>query len=211
MVDFQRRSNRTRVRLTAVGLPAVAFLVVLAVQSRVEVSYLTRDPAETMETHSYIGLVSNLGILGWCAAAAVSIFAASVLRRREGGRDAARFLLVSGLLSLGFLFDDLLMLHERFAPNRLGIPQPVTAGAYAAAILAYLVYFRHVIRTTDFTLLGCALGCMACSVILDVVRDISHAFDAHILEDGAKFLGIVLWAAYLIFTAGDTEERLPRL
>ena len=53
------------------GLGAGMFAVASALTT-----YLTRDPAETLGAHIYVGLVSNLGIIYWSVAAAVALFSA---------------------------------------------------------------------------------------------------------------------------------------
>jgi hypothetical protein len=61
-------------------------------------------------------LISNLGVIGWCAAAAMCLFCAGVLRKRDDPSERRNFLAASGCLMGLLLFDDLFLLHEIFFP-----------------------------------------------------------------------------------------------
>ena len=67
-------------------LPAVMGLVLVALASLyldISVVDLTRDIAVVAGVHPLTGMVSNIGILLWCAAAAICLFSSSVLRHRK--------------------------------------------------------------------------------------------------------------------------------
>ena len=83
----------------------------------------TRDPAAVAKYHPAIGIVSNIGILYWCATASICFFCFAVLRNLEKQREFQRFILSSGLITSLLLVDDFFLLHENYL--QLNIPESV--------------------------------------------------------------------------------------
>lgn len=172
----------------------LGMLVVVKRQAQIPVAQLMRDPAAITGTPFYIGLLSNIGILLWCAAAAVCIFSAIALRKIAIYKELYSFLLTSGLLTSMLVFDDFLLLHESAFPNYLNIPERFVYLVYGIITLLYLVRFNKIILKTDFILLLFAFGFLGVSILIDKILPFSE-FSVFV-EDGAKLLGIVSWFAY---------------
>ncbi len=175
----------------------------------VSIPAMTRDAAALAHIPPLWGIVSNIGILLWCAAASIGLFAAVTIRG-TGQSDAFRFLLFSSLLTVYLLFDDFFQFHENLAVNYLGLDEQVVVAASGIAIAAYLITFRRfILQRTRFAILLLALGFFAASVAIDVVlepwliQEIGHW--EYFLEDGAKLLGIACWCSYL---AGTSHQLL---
>lgn len=187
--------------------PAVLLLAALSIQDKVPLSFLTRDPAQITNQPFYMGFMSSLGIICWSASASVALLAAVLVYRVDDRKLYARFLFVSGLLSLGLMADDWLLIHERLGPENLHIPQPVIAGAYAVIFAGYLVIFRRVIAETDYMFLLFAFGFLGLSLVVDTLGDVNSEMKSLAMEDGPKFLGIVSWLAYFTVTALQQVEQ----
>ena len=84
----------------------------------VPMSGFTRDPAAVHNANPFTGVLSNIGILFWCSAAAVCFFSAAI-QVKEARVKIVPFLLFSGLLTAVLLLDDLFMLHETVIPGSL--------------------------------------------------------------------------------------------
>jgi hypothetical protein len=175
----------------------------------VSMPLITRDASALAHIPPLWGIVSNLGILLWCAAASIGIFAAAALHG-TGPSDAFRFLLFSALLTAYLLFDDFFQFHENLAVHYLGLDERVVVAGSGIAIAAYLVAFKgFILKRTRFVILLLALGFFAASVAMDVVLEpwlllgIGHW--EYFLEDGAKLLGIACWCSYL---AGTSHQLL---
>jgi hypothetical protein len=184
-------------KLALLLIPAVVLLGVLAFISTrfdIAVASFTRDPLAIVDAPPYLGFLSNLGIILWSAAAAVCLFAFSLLSRRGASGDIRAFVLLGGLISLLLLLDDLYMLHEYFYP-RLGIFEKLAFAGYGVLVLVYLIGFRRKIGDTRFVYLFCALGFFALSLIIDRLPETMLPMH-HLFEDGSKFLGIVCWLSY---------------
>ena len=54
---------------------------------------LTADPLAVCRAPIYIGAISNLGILLWCASASICLFCFALLRKNPGQRKTALFFL----------------------------------------------------------------------------------------------------------------------
>ncbi len=185
---------------TVAILGAVALV---ATSKQVTVGVLTRDMASTARLHPLTGILSNFGILIWCSAAAVSVFAGVVVPRQRDHRWNT-FLLVSGLFTAVLLLDDLFLFHEDLARHYLGIPKQVVYAAYGAATVTYLIGFRRIILETEYALLAGALVFFVLSLMVDFrVFGLNPRTSPwyYLLEDGFKFVGIAHWGVYHIRTA----------
>jgi len=176
-------------------LPNVALLFLVAIAGlspQIAVSSLTRDMAGIAKVHPLTGVVSNVGILLWCATATVCLFSCHLLRQR-GAHQAAGFLLWSGLMSVGLLVDDFFMFHEYLAPVHLGLDEKVVLPSYVCITAFYLLRHRRLILEADYRLLATALVLFTSSILLDVA-DVSGWWN--LAEDGCKLLGIASWFGY---------------
>lgn len=157
----------------------------------------TRDPANILRMPFYTGALSNVGILLWCATAAICLFSAAVLRESLQAWGMRAFLLASGLFSGLLLFDDLFLLHEVVFPRYLHLHQNVLYAGYALMLLLCMVWFRRLILRTDFLILLCAAGLLGSGMVADLLTD--QAADTSLkflIEDGLKLFGIVSWFIY---------------
>lgn len=185
--------------VSAVPLSAV---LVLHFWKGIAIGNLTRDPTGVAGAPLYTGFLSQIGIFFWAAAAAVCLFSVKVLPRQPDALEIKRFLVVSGLLTLVLGLDDVFLLHEKFLPNYVGVPENAVLVSYAGFVLFYLVRFYSVILETEYVLLGMALFFFGLSIIIDVTINVS--IDVYIYEeDGAKLVGIVSWLAYFFRTGAS--------
>ncbi len=187
-----------RSALIMMYVPVAALLGGAVLMSRLTdttVAEFTRDPAASTGAHPLLGVVSNVGVLCWCAAAAACLLGAEVLRR-QGSRSPVRpFLLSAGLLSGILLVDDLFMVHDWFVVYELHMDEKLLFAAYGLLLATFLTRFRDVILASDFLLLGLALGFFAISLGVDALAPDTLRMQ-HVYEDGAKLLGIVSWLGY---------------
>ena len=193
-----------RLRVVALYLPASIFLagvVVAWTNYGVAPGFLTRDPTATMDVSPYIGMVSSVGVLLWCAATALFLFASSLVWK--GASDGlAGFLLYFGLFSLLLTLDDLFLIHEEFVYHQLDLSEKLMPTIYLIMLLVGGWAFRKQIRETDFGLLLVAAFFLALSAIIDKYWNVFQDDELRILlEDGFKFFGIVGWFGYAWNTA----------
>lgn len=165
----------------------------------VPIAYLTQDATVVGNVTFFAGFLSNIGVLFWCATAAVCLFTAALLR--AAGRDVPvrGFLLASGLLTAFLLLDDLFRLHETVFPGYLGIPELAVYAAYAALGIGFVLRYHARAFCAEGTLLMVAMLCLGSSVALDVFP--IPGIDPFLLEDGFKLVGIVSWFFYFLRTA----------
>jgi hypothetical protein len=159
------------------------------------------------------GLVSMLGLFGWAAAAGIALFTFAVVRSRETAL-MGWFFLAAGLLTLFLLVDDAFLLHEEILPYGFGIRERYVKLGYIAIAAAFgLGFFRILIRN-NVGLLAAAITFFAASVLCDtpmLMQSIGlweSATAIYLVEDGSKFIGIILWLAYLAKTALQSLDRL---
>ena len=202
--------------LLIIFIPSICVLVIAAGASAfggITMDRLTRDVVAIAGIHPLSGILSNLGILLWCAAASVCAFTAVFIRGKVPG-STFHFLLASALLSGWLLIDDLFLFHEELAQRYLGLSENAIIFALGAFVSAYLVSFRKTILKTNYPLLIIALGFLASSVLVDVVFGrwmwrLGHW--TYLVEDGLKWLGISYWCGYLVVASQQSLTESYRM
>lgn len=186
----------TAVVYSASGLVLAATAVGARLLDR-PVAYLTRDPSAVLRDDpcsrsecSYVGFLSNLGVVVWSVGLASCVFVVAA-----SGHDRRRspFLYAGGLTAV-LLADDLFQLHENAS---VILPQAdlVTLAGYGAGAVALAVAFRRFWLRTDVALPVGAVALLAFSGLMD-----RYLPGNYMIEDSAKFLGIVTWSTYLVGT-----------
>lgn len=185
--------------LFRIYIPGLLLLAGAALQRKVPVSHLLRDPVLLTQAPFYAGAISNIGALLWCAAASICLFCAALSRRTVAKQANSKrwdiFLFWSGLITLMLLADDFFLLHEEVYPNYLYISEKIILLAYGVIFLFYLTVFRKTILKTNYLLLLLAFAFFGISIGIDLF-DINDSEIIFLIEDGAKFLGIISWFAY---------------
>lgn len=177
----------------AVALLALA--VAIAVHLDIPVSHLTVDPVTVTGGQPYHGMLSNVGVLLMCAAAAICFFSAAVSTTNGTASPIRNFMLAGGLITSLLTLDDLFMLHEVVYPAYLHIGEKKVVLAYALLMAWYLARFRHIILRSSFGLLLLSFGFLAASLLFDMFVYILPRWHT-LIEDGAKLLGYVSWLGY---------------
>jgi hypothetical protein len=185
-----RSLRRVLAGLIVAGAATVAGLHLLSSLTGTPLAVLTRDVAATAQLKFYIGILSSVGALLWCAAATVCGFGAIALRGTGEHAERARFLAASGGLLAALGADDFFMLHEVVYP-KLGLPEEIVIALYALALMALMLRFRR--QLLDGELLLFVVGCVlfAGSAVVDM-----RMRDATALEDVLKVAGVASWLTY---------------
>ncbi|ARU16471.1 hypothetical protein [Croceicoccus marinus] len=184
----------------ALGFSA-AMLILLAAAMAItglEGRIFTGEPQDVLKGAFYVGAFSNLGGVVWFSCAAILSFTLA-FRPRHGAVLGA-----AALLSWAMGIDDVFLLHDHVYPH-LMIPQKLVMLGYFA--LASGILLTSVIELPLRTSIGIAatIGFWAVSGILDLF--FNHLDQS--IEDGAKFIGIAIWAATWIAQAHDILRDRP--
>lgn len=201
-------------------------IVILRVFYKIPMGYMTRDPADILR-HSqissfpffeegivnlpfYLGGLSYLGILLWCATLALCFFTYILVRKTGHDSSELLFFLLAGLISTLLLADDLFRFHEIVFPVYLHLHEYTLYASYVLIIAFFLIRARTKILNTDYLLLFFALGCLGVSLCSDMITDVlfSGIPGATLFEDGSKFVGIVSWFLYF---AGTCLQQITEL
>ena len=181
---------------------------------------LTRDPAALTGRSPFIGVLSHIGVLLWCAGTTICFFSFTVLHKKAFRGEFPHFFMFGGLISLILLIDDLFLFHEKVFPFYLNIPEKLVYLAYGLIIIGYVARFAKLILKTDFIFLILAFSWFGLSIILDLLELKLSISISILFEDGAKLFGIVSWFGYFAHTsfqimnstqAQPTESPKPRL
>lgn len=111
-------------------------------------------------------ILSDLGIILWCATAAVCFFSAVLLSNNQQ-HQACQFLVYSALLTVYLLFDDFFELHEHYFPKLLNIDEKIIYIILGIATAILVIRFRQIILCTNYIVMLMALGFLTISVAAD--------------------------------------------
>jgi hypothetical protein len=189
-------------------VPALAALVGIAffaLATGRRVWFFTVDAFVLGNLPFYAGILSNVGILLWCATAAICFFSAAVLKGNNRMRDLRFFLFMSGILTSLLLFDDLFQMHRIFYPKLFHLATILVYGVYGLFALWYLIHFTKQILETEFLLLVFALTFLVLAVTFDTLHFLPRGSTA--FSDGLKLLGIVSWFTYFTRTSFNAVNK----
>ena len=195
MPDHWFAGSTKRFTLALLGVAWAAAALVLLVASAAGIVLdrplgdFTMDPVTALEGPAYIGFVSSVGAVLWSVGCGACLVGALTL----GGRLRLAFL-CGGLLTAALLADDLFLIHEAYI-EFVGLPPEAAPVAYAALSIAYMVFFRDVLRAHGMWLLPLAWVLFAVSAAVDTALEEDAPF---IIEDGSKLFGIATWSGFFV-------------
>ena len=167
----------------------ILYLAILSVSNlyNIKLSLVVRDLAQTCGYPIGVGMISNLGILLWGAAASICFFTTFL----EGiNRESSKLLLLGGIFSSLLCIDDFFLLHDRYlGPDFLNL-------TYLAISIFLLVRFRRILKIIGLFNLLISILFLGLSVFFDGV--IQQIFNQNyeltqLTEEGFKFIGIACW------------------
>ena len=191
--------------------PALAVLALVALLGVLDqersLGFLTRDPGDAVRIEgcdgavcASAGLLSNAGAVVWAAGAAVALLAGIL---QTGWRR--RLLLAGAALTAVLLLDDLFMLHDHVWPAVHSAGQSVSQLAIAGLGALYVFVFRSRLAVSPPLFLVAAAAFLGASLMTDFV-----GVSVPLVDDGAKFLGIVSWTAWLVIAAARSLQGVER-
>jgi hypothetical protein len=202
--DVDRGQPSARLLLVVYGA-AVAVLALVALINLADersFGFLTRDPAYAVRLEgcggsscSYAGLLSQLGVILTTGTAVVAALAA---RLAPPGSDVRRMLGAAAALTALVFVDDAFLLHDGLFDALHPAGQRATLLALGCAAGLFLYAFRGQVAKTPFAILYVAAVAFGMSLAVD------QAFEdpPRLLEDGAKFIGLVSWSLWVALVAG---------
>lgn len=200
---------RSRKLILLLYVPTVIGILVVAAVNRgthIPYSEFMRDTTSLAGVAPWTGIVSNLGVLLWCAAATLCFAGAYLARQRQ---DFFRFLLASGCLTLVLMLDDFFVVHESLR-DYLAFPEEATYSLYLLCFAGYLFYFGRLILRTEYLLFVVSLFLLGISLGIDIFQEpIQQSLGSsyYLIEDGFKFAGIVGWFGYFLQLFGQISTQ----
>ncbi len=201
-----------RIYLPLVFLSVIASSI--AVANNIRISVLVDDPTEIMDQPSYLGMFSTIGYFFWCAISAICIFSWFVLKSQNiisSRKNAALFLLFSGLFFAQLLIDDAFQLHEMFSMllyhrswsdwtnGRItgfaqNVAELLVVGLYMLECMGLIFYFRKTWLNSELTFGIVAIAFFIISVFFDMSPRRWQLI--HEIEDYSKLFGIFSLLVY---------------
>ena len=168
---------------------AILYLAILYISNfyNIKLSLVVRDLAQTCGYPIGVGMISNIGILLWGAAASICFFTTSL---KSISSESSKLLLLGGLFSGLLCIDDFFLLHDRYVgPDFLNL-------TYLAISIFLLVRFRKLLKKIGLLNLIVSILFLGLSVFFDGVIQMmfTQSYDlTQLFEEGFKFLGIACW------------------
>jgi hypothetical protein len=179
----------------------VAALVVVhgAEHSGASLGRFLRDPTASPGRSPYHGVVSNLGLLVWAAAATACLLAAALRTPR------ARFLGWTGAGLAVLAVDDAAQLHEAAWVDLTGLGDEPVLAAYALAGCAFATRFRAELAASDRVRLVVAAALLAASMAADAIPAVQRVLH----EEATKYVGLAALAAWAVGEAARDLRAGP--
>jgi hypothetical protein len=203
--------------LLTIAIP-LSTIIISLIQPWIELDQLYRDPVRASaimveqgvdinrsHLRPLVGAISNFGVIMWCAAASVSLFAACVVDRHTQ-RSWFFCLLAMGFLTTLLLVDDLFQAHEAAYPVLFGLYDMRIFASYAVLLIAFVFIFRRLVMRYGLLLFLMSMFMLAAAAGFDVFfKRIDGAYDIwqaktiqRIGEDGLKLIGITAWLSFTL-------------
>ena len=167
----------------------ILYLAILCISNfyDIKLSLVVRDLAQTCGYPIGVGMISNIGILFWGAAASICFFTTFL---ESINRESSKLLLLGAIFSSLLCIDDLFLLHDRYiGPDFLNL-------TYLAISIFLLVRFRRILKIIGLFNLLISILFLGLSVFFDgVIQQIfnqNYEF-TQLFEEGFKFIGIACW------------------
>ena len=168
---------------------SILYLAILYISNLydIKLSLVVRDLAQTCGYPIGVGMISNIGILLWGAAASICLFTTFSGKINS---DISKLLLLGGAFSGLLCVDDFFLLHDRYiGPDFLNL-------TYLAISILILVRFKKILKKIGLFNLVISILFLGLSIFFDgVIQQIfNQSYElTQLIEEGFKFLGIVCW------------------
>lgn len=201
--------------LVPAAIVMVGILAVAKLQD-VPVSDLLRDASAVLDGEFYVGMFSTTGIALWAASAAICL----LILASSPESSAVPLLVAGAVVSLVLGADDAYLIHETMK-NYVGVSSYITIAIYGVAgIVLFWRARQYLMSTPNLSVFASAIVLLGISLALDFAGEAGLWTPplAAVIEDVAKFLGIVSWLAFfagvgrrLILNRGRDPEQVHHL
>ena len=167
----------------------ILYLAILYISNfyNIKLILVVRDLAQTCGYPIGVGMISNIGVLLWGAAASICFFVAFA---EKTAQEDYKFLLLGGIFSALLCIDDFFLLHDRYVgPDFLYL-------TYLTLSILLLIRFWKTLKKIGLFRLVISIFFLALSVLFDrIIQDLfNQSYElTQLIEEGFKFLGIACW------------------
>ena len=168
---------------------SILYLTILYISNfhNIKLSLVIRDLAQTCGYPIGVGMISNIGILLWGAAASICLYTAFIESIK---RESSKLLLLGGGFSGLLCSDDFFLLHDRY------LGQDFLNLTYLAISIILLVRFQRILKKIGIFNLVISILFLGLSIFFDgVIQQIfNQSYElTQLIEEWFKFLGIACW------------------
>ncbi len=170
----------------------IYILILLYTSSNgIEPGLVLRDLLQTCNVSIGVGMISNLGVLLWSGASAITFFTlhSNIIK----DNSYRKILNIGCFFSVLLCLDDLFLLHDMQQLN-----QDILYTIYIFLALYLLINFKKLIVKIDPILFLSTIFLLGMSIISDVFQDFLpiNYNTVQIFEEGFKFTGISCWVFF---------------
>jgi hypothetical protein len=168
-------------------------------QLNISLYYLTGDYATVLKAPFYAGLISNIGIIFWFITGSVCVFAYFAGRTFHPEKTKG-FIVYGAAISLMLGMDDLILFHEK-TRYLFNVNEAFLFLVYGMIVFVFLIRYQSTfLDSPQVSLFVLSLSFFALSILMDKnILGLDREKNLyHLLEDGAKFVGIICWSVFFI-------------
>jgi hypothetical protein len=200
------------VPLLIVWLGGIGLLIAVGLSGNSD--ELVLDPAYYNGGGWWVGIISQLGILGWSVATVSASWAAWIALQHQRTR-AVLFLRHAAFVSGWLLIDDLIGVHSLIGNvlvSMVKIPSPIAKAIGLLCVLGplirWLLSYANDILRTRWQVLAASLVASFVSISVDLLFDANGSSTRSLFEDGSKFLAVLAWTTYFVTTTYDIARSV---
>ena len=187
------KSNIKIISTFVVGILVLVVIFFIGRINNIPYEVLTGDPANYYKFHPLSGILSNLGVLIWCATCAICLFAGIKINSVKNNYSNGGFLVYAGILTFLLLIDDFFLLHDHM------LRQKPMYLFYGMALVYFVFKYFNILKEGHSYLFYTSVFFFFLSMAMDSILP-SRGLE-YFIEDGFKFLGILSWALFFITTS----------
>lgn len=197
--------------LVFIPLAILAAVYLISYGSGIPLSVFLKDASQTLDSPSYLGIISDAGIFLLFGISLNCFLTYAVIRKGEVKSFRPGFFLYFGCFILLLMVDDKFLLHEMV--YAVWLPEKVIYLTYLSILGLGILIFQKELLESRFILLLLGAGFLGMSLAVDLFQERIEERIGSIrilIEDGFKFIGFVVWFGFFFITCRHSIRQVMR-
>jgi hypothetical protein len=188
--------------LAFIPLVILVGIFFLSSWSDIPIHIFMKDAAQSLDTPSYVGIVSEAGVFLLVSIAVICFLSCSVLKMLGDQSSCPGFFRYFGFFMLLLMLDDKFLLHELV--YSVWLPEKAVYISYLVILSIGIIKYQQELLASKFIFLLIGAGFLGLSLSVDLFQErIEQELGSIriLIEDGFKLMGFVSWFGYFFITS----------